>query len=132
MEVKVHSRTVPVVVWELLWWEKVEIKPGQTLAAQFREKGAVELGGLIPGGDRPRECRTGPFFCLSIDCPSGPLGKAAGKQDNDFSPRGRNRRLSKKENRVGADENREGERGGEGENGRIGQGTGVVVVVTSK
>lgn len=26
---------------------KVEIKPGQTLAAQFREKGAVELGGLI-------------------------------------------------------------------------------------
>lgn len=45
IEVKVHGRTVPVVVWELLWWEKVEIKPGQTLTAQFRKRGPWSWAG---------------------------------------------------------------------------------------
>jgi hypothetical protein len=65
-----------------LWWEKVEIKPGQTLAAQFREKGAVEVGRANPGGDRPRERRTGPFFVyLSITLETAGEGRWGKKDD---------------------------------------------------
>lgn len=107
---------------------KVEIKPGQTLAAQFREKGAVELGGLILVEIGRRECRAA--LSLSIyRLPSKPLGKAdAGKKDDVYQSEEIVSFRNKKENRS-AESSREGEG-----RGRMEEWTrsGAVVVVTSK
>lgn len=111
----------------MLWWEKVEIKPGQTLAAQFRKKGAVELSGLILVGIG--RGNAGRALSLSIyRLPSKPLGKAAGNKDDVYQKEEIVAFREEKRESVGGDELRERE----GENGRMGQGTGVVVVVTSK
>lgn len=97
---------------------KVEIKPEQTLAAQFREKGAVELGGLILVEIGRRECRT----ALSLSIYRFALetaGEGRRWKNKTMFTKGKKSSLfeTKKENRS-AESSREGEGRGEWKNGQ--------------
>lgn len=79
---KIHSEAVSVVVWELLWWERSRLSQDRHLAAQFREKGAVELGGLILV-EIGRGSAGRAFVYLSIGLETAAKGRLGQKDDAD-------------------------------------------------